>query len=193
MQERLTLQEALNVDSMEGLARFTLRMFKFTFAFELAGAALLTLRWSGEMGVGKAAYFGLFHAVSAFNNAGFSLFSDNLIGYRGDWLVNLVICGLIVLGGIGFVVLSEITTFRPGRRLSVHTRLVLTITAVLIVVGDRGHLLPRERQPRTLGPLRLLRALPRVVLPGGLAAHGRLQHDRHRRADASRRSSCSSS
>ncbi len=169
VKERLTLQESLNVDSMEGLARFTMRMFKFTFAFELAGAVLLALRWSPEMGAAKGAYFGLFHAVSAFNNAGFALFSDNLIGYRGDWLVNLVICGLIVTGGIGFVVLSEIAALRTGRRLSVHTRLVLTLTAVLIAVGTAAIFLLESGNPRTLGPLglseRFLASLFQAITP----------------------------
>lgn len=169
VQERLTLQEALNVDSMEGLVRFTLRIFKLTLACELIGAALLAIRWAGEMGVGKAAYFGLFHAVSAFNNAGFALFSDNLIRYRGDWLVNLVICSLIVIGGIGFVVLSELGALGRGRRLSVHTQLVLTMTALLIVGGTAALFLLEYRNPRTLAPLgtseRFLASLFQAISP----------------------------
>ena len=169
VQERLTLQEALNVDSMEGLARFTIRIFKLTLAVELLGAALLALRWTGEMGIGKAMYFGLFHAVSAFNNAGFALFSDSLIRYRADWLVNLVVSALIVVGGIGFVVLTELGALRRGRRLSVHSRLVLTMTALLIVLGTAGILLLEYRNPRTLGPLgpseRLLASWFQAVSP----------------------------
>jgi trk system potassium uptake protein len=160
VQERLTLQEALNVDSMEGLVRFTLRIFRLTLAFELVGAALLALRWSGELGFGKAAYFGLFHAVSAFNNAGFALFPDSLIRYRGDWLVNAVICILIIIGGIGFVVLTEVGSLRRGRRLSVHSRLVLTMTALLIVLGTAAIFVLEAGNPRTLGPL----GLPERVL-----------------------------
>jgi trk system potassium uptake protein TrkH len=160
VQERLTLQEALNVDSMEGLVRFTLRIFRLTLAFELAGAAVLALRWSGEMGIGKAAYFGIFHAVSAFNNAGFALFPDNLIRYRGDWVVNAVICTLIIVGGIGFVVLTELGALRRGRRLSVHSRLVLTMTALLVVLGAAAIFVLEIRNPRTLGPL----GLPERVL-----------------------------
>ena len=153
VQERLTLQEALNVQSMEGLIRFTLSIFKMTLAFELAGALVLALRWAGDMGFAKAAWFGLFHAVSAFNNAGFSLFSDNLMRFRGDWIVNLVICALIIIGGLGFVVLTEVGRRRPQRRLSVHTRLALTMTVILIVGGTVAIYALERGNPRTLGPL----------------------------------------
>jgi len=153
VQERLTLQEALNVHTMEGLIRFTLTVLKLTLVFELTGAAVLALGWMDTLGPGRAAYFGLFHAVSAFNNAGFSLFSDNLMGYRGDWLVNLVICGLVIVGGLGFVVLVELGRWRRGRRLSVHTRLVLTLTGLLVVGGTLVILLLEGRNPQTLGAL----------------------------------------
>jgi trk system potassium uptake protein TrkH len=151
--ERLTLQEALNVQSMEGLVRFGFTVLKLTLAFELTGALILTLSWAGEHGLGRAAWLGLFHAVSAFNNAGFSLFSDSLMGYRGDWLVNFVVTALIVCGGLGFVVLTEIGTLRRRRRLSTHTRLVLTLTAGLIVVATLTIFLIERRNPATLAPL----------------------------------------
>jgi trk system potassium uptake protein TrkH len=67
---------------MEGLARFTVTIFKMIVIFELVGAALLTARWTSEYGLARAAYYGMFHAVSAFNNAGFALFSDSLMRYR---------------------------------------------------------------------------------------------------------------
>lgn len=153
VQERLTLQEALSVQTMEGLIRFVLTVFKLTLTFELVGAALLTIAWTGEMGLLRAAYFGLFHSVSAFNNAGFSLFSDNLIRYRGDWLVNLVVSTLVICGGLGFVVLTELGRRRSGVRLSVHTRLVLTMSALLIALGTMAVFVLERVNPRTLGPL----------------------------------------
>ena len=79
---------------MEGLARFVLTVLKLTLAFEFTAAVILTARWTGEFGLGQAAYYGLFHAVSAFNNAGFALFSDSLMRFRGDWIVNLVVTTL---------------------------------------------------------------------------------------------------
>jgi trk system potassium uptake protein TrkH len=75
----------------------------------------------------------VFHAISAFNNAGFALFPDSLVRFRGDWVVSLVVTSLIICGGLGFVVLTEIGRVRHFRRFSTHTRLVVTVTAALIV------------------------------------------------------------
>jgi trk system potassium uptake protein TrkH len=154
LHERLTLQEALNVQTMEGLARFVLTVLKLTLAFELTGAAILTARWAGEYGIGQAAYYGVFHAISAFNNAGFALFSDSLIRFRGDWIVNLVVTTLVICGGLGFVVLTEVGRVRQYRRLSTHTRLILVLTVALIVVTTALIWLIEYNNPRTLQPLR---------------------------------------
>jgi len=153
MPERLTLQEALNVDTMEGLFRFSLTVLKLTLVFESAGALLLTARWAGEFGLARAAYLGVFHSVSAFNNAGFSLFSDSLMRFRGDWVVNLAITTLVICGGLGFVVLTEVGRVRRLRRLSVHTRLVLALSGALIVAATALIFLIERGNPRTLAPL----------------------------------------
>jgi trk system potassium uptake protein TrkH len=133
--ERSVLQESLNVDSREGLVRFALSVLAMTALFELTGTVILTLHWWGEMGLGHAAYFGLFHAVSAFNNAGFALLSDNLVRYRGDVIVNLVITGLVIAGGMGFFVLREMWHKRSFRALGLHTKLAVSLTAFLLALG----------------------------------------------------------
>jgi trk system potassium uptake protein TrkH len=153
LHDRLTLQEAMNVETREGLIPFVLTVFKLTLAFELAGAAVLAVWWLGEMGPARALYYGLFHAVSAFNNAGFALFSDSLIRYRADGVVNFVVGALVVCGGLGFVVLDELRHLRRGRRLSVHARLVLSLTAALIALATVVILALEWRNPRTLGVL----------------------------------------
>jgi trk system potassium uptake protein TrkH len=153
LQERLTLQEALNIHTREGLLRFAASVFRLTLAFELAGAAILAARWAPDMGLARAAYAGLFHAVSAFNNAGFALFSDNLMGFRGDLTVNLVITTLIICGGLGFLVLSELVRVRRGVVLSVHTKFVLAMTALLVAGGTLAIFLLERQNPRSLGPL----------------------------------------
>ena len=155
LHERLTLQEALNVQTMEGLARFVLTVLKLTVAFELTGAVILTARWASEHGVGRAAYYGVFHAVSAFNNAGFALFSDSLMRFRADWIVNLVVTTLVICGGLGFVVLTEIGRLRRYRRFSTHTRLVITLTTALIVAATALIWFIERNNPRTLEPLGL--------------------------------------
>ncbi len=153
MRERLALKQALNLDTMEGLVRFTLMVLRLTAAFELAGALVLTARWMGDFGFARAAYLGLFHAVSAFNNAGFSLFSTNLTAYRGDPVVTLTIAGLVICGGLGFLVLSELGRGRRWALLSVHTRLVLIVTACLLGVGTVAVFWLERANPATLGPL----------------------------------------
>ena len=153
LQERLTLKEALNIETMEGLVRFAVTVLKVTAVFELTGAAILTLQWWTEFPLPKAAYLGLFHAVSAFNNAGFSLFSTNLVAYRGDVVVNLTITSLIICGGLGFLVLSELGRIRRWSRLSVHSRLVLVVTAALITIGTGTIFVLERANAATLGGL----------------------------------------
>ena len=157
--ERLTLQEALNVQTMDGLIRFVVNVFKLTLAFEIIGALVLAARWMREMGLGRAIYFGLFHSVSAFNNAGFALFSDSLMGFRDDPIVNATIVTLIVCGGLGFIVLSELGRLRQTRRLSVHTRLVLAMSAALVIGTTLAIFALEHRNPRTIGDLALPQAL----------------------------------
>jgi len=108
-----------------------------TFLYEGAGALLLWARFAQDFPPGDALFKAVFHAVSAFNNAGFSLFSDNLVSYQGDPIVNLTVMGLIVAGGVGFIVHYELhmRLFGSQRRLSVHTKVVLIATGVLIVGG----------------------------------------------------------
>lgn len=160
LQERLTLQEALNVDSLEGIVRFARTVAATALVFEVFGAILLTARFAWDHSLGRAAYFGLFHAVSAFNNAGFSLFSENLMGYRGDPIVNLVVPLLIICGGVGFLVLKEIRTWLVGgdiirsfHRISVHSRVVLVLTIGLVTLSTVLLLLLERGNPRTLGGL----------------------------------------
>lgn len=157
--ERITLQEALNVQTMDGLIRFAMSVFKLTLAIEVIGALVLALRWMGEFGPGRALYFGLFHSVSAFNNAGFSLFSDSLMGFRDDPVVNATILTLIVCGGLGFVALTELGRVRRTRRLSVHTRLVLTVSAALVLGTTAAIFLLEFRNPLTIGNLAVPEAL----------------------------------
>ena len=155
MQERLTLADALNVTTMEGLLRFAGTVALLTFVLEGAGALIMSPRFVQDAGWLKGLWFGLFHAVSAFNNAGFTLFSDNLMGYRDDLTINLVITALVIAGGLGFFVLSEVLRLRRRTSIgmSVHAKLVLAITATLLVTGTLGILALEWSNPKTLGPL----------------------------------------
>jgi len=152
---RILIQEAMNQLSLEGMVRLIKKVIAVTVVVEGAGAILLALRWAGEMSFPKAAYYGMFHAVSAFCNAGFDLFgeSGSLTTYRGDIPVNLIITSLIIIGGLGFTVVAELLENPYGAKRSLHTRLVISTTVPLIAVGTIVVLLLEGGNPNTLAPL----------------------------------------
>ena len=135
--ERLILRENLNVLTLEGVVRFTRGVLLITLVIEGIAATVLFLRFSSDFPLLKALYLGVFHSISSFNNAGFALFSDNLMGYRGDIIVNIVIMANIILGGIGFIIFSDLYRYWKGeiQNLGLHTKLTLTATVLLIVGG----------------------------------------------------------
>lgn len=137
LRERLVMQQAINVATVGGIVRVFKYLLGFTFALEAAGAFILTLRWTPLLGLQKALWFGLFHSISAFNNAGFDLFGSfkSLTDFSADITVNLVVSSLIIIGGLGFYVSYEIYNYRKIRSLSIHTKVVLSTTAILIGVG----------------------------------------------------------
>lgn len=137
LRERLVIKEGLNVSSLEGLVRFTKRVLLTTFVIEGLAAMLLAIRFSYDFPVPRAVYLGVFHSITAFNNAGFSLFPDNMIRYRGDLSINMIIGGLIFLGGIGFIVFSDLYKYmkREILTLSLHTKLALITSGALILFG----------------------------------------------------------
>lgn len=155
LKDRLILQEAMNQSSMEGIVRLIRRVLLYSLIIEACGALILSIRWAFDMPIGRAIYYGVFHAVTMFNNAGFDLFGDfrSLTGYVYDPLVNVVVMFLIVSGGIGFIVLSDLIDFRKQRRLSLHSKVVLTMTATLLLVGFIVVLIFEFTNPRTLGSL----------------------------------------
>lgn len=159
LRERMMMMEVLNTLSMEGLVRFVKVIVAITLTVESVGALILAVRFSFDMDPLRALYFGLFHAVSAFNNAGFSLFSENfnLERYRTDPTVNLTISVLIVLGGIGFLVYRDILdNFRRVRfRLSTHTKLAVLVSLLLIIVGTIGIWVFEVQNEKTLAAMPL--------------------------------------
>jgi len=157
--ERLILQEALNQSSVAGIVRLIRRVILYSLVVEGTGALLLALRFSADMPFGQALFFGLFHGVSMFNNAGFDLFGpltgpfSSLTSYANDPLVNIVVMLLIVIGGIGFVVIADVNDYRVSRRLSLHTKVVLASTGLLIGIGALVIYVFEYTNPHTLQPL----------------------------------------
>lgn len=108
LKERLIIQEDLNQYKISGMVRLVQYLLGFTFAIEGIGASILFLRLSQDHDFLRAVYLSIFHAVSAFNNAGFDLFGNSLESFTGDITINFVIMALIILGGIGFGVMLEV-------------------------------------------------------------------------------------
>jgi trk system potassium uptake protein TrkH len=137
LKERLILQESLNQGSIEGLVRLVRKVILYALALETIGTLLFAARFMIDMSPRRALYHGLFHSISIFNNAGFDLSGDfrSLTGYSTDLYINVVSMVLIILGGFGFVVLADLFGIRKKRRFSLHTKVVLTVSAALIVFG----------------------------------------------------------
>jgi len=138
LRQRLLMQEALNKTSLEGIVGVFKTLLIVAFAFEFIAAAIIALHLHFQYAYSpiKALWYGLFHAVSAFNNAGFDLFGNfsSLTSFTADYFLNSVITLLIIAGGLGFVVLNELLSYRKNRKLSLHSRLILLVTAVLILI-----------------------------------------------------------
>lgn len=135
---RTLIREAMNLDSGKGLVRFVKSIFLTTVTFELAGALLSFLVFSRDFPLPKAIGVSLFHSVAAFNNSGFDILGGgtNLIPYQNDVLLNLTTCGLIIFGGIGFLVIREMVSVRfVWKKFSMHTRVVLFMSACLLAAG----------------------------------------------------------
>lgn len=126
-------------DKTQPLGHLLWAIFLLTLAFEGIGATILTFRFATDYPLLQAAFLGIFHAISAFCNAGFSLFSTNMVNYRADVVVNLTVVMLIVFGGIGFWVLFDFKNILKHKRkihsTTLHTRLVVYTSAVLIAIG----------------------------------------------------------
>ena len=138
IRQRLLIQESLNQDAPSGVVRIALDIIKYTLVIEFVFGTILAFYFYEmlEMG-GKALYWGYWHAISAFCNAGFDLLGDyaSLTAFRGNVVVNLVFMVLIILGGIGFTVIGDVVQKRRWRYFSLHTKIVLSVNTILLVVG----------------------------------------------------------
>lgn len=135
LKERLIIQEDLNQYQISGMVRLVQYLLGFTFAIEGTAAAILFLRFSQDYTFWRSIYLSIFHAVSAFNNAGFDLFGSSLEGFTGDITVNFVIMALIILGGIGFGVMMEAYNRIKFKKTTLQTKIVIVMTLVLLIFG----------------------------------------------------------
>lgn len=141
LRERGLMQESVNTLQIGGIIKLAHKIVKGTLIIEGIGALILAIRFSFQMGVGKGIYYGIFHSISAFCNAGFDLMGyqgeyNSLVNYAPDFVVNITIMLLVVIGGIGFIVWDDLT--RHGlkfKKYMLHTKIVLVSTAFLLLSG----------------------------------------------------------
>lgn len=150
---RIAVGDALNQTGQSDMRRLLRWLFGFTFVAEAIGTALLALHWVPELGWSRGWYVSFFHAVSAFNNAGFALAPDSLTAYVGNSLVIGVISLLFISGSIGFIVVADMMAKRHFREYSLHTKLMLVGTIVVNVVAMLVLLVLEFGNPATLGDL----------------------------------------
>lgn len=134
LRERLVMQEAMNTYSIQGLVKMVRYVLIFTVSVQFFGALLLSTQFVPEYGISKGIFYSIFHSISSFCNAGFDLFGTSLMGYSSNAVVILVISALIIIGGLGFTVLLEIYEFKGIKKLSLHSKLVI-ITSLILIVG----------------------------------------------------------
>ncbi|WP_404329695.1 TrkH family potassium uptake protein [Mesobacillus maritimus] len=137
LKERLLLQASWNNLTMGRIVLLVKEILLFTVIVQIAGAIILTIRFAKVWSLGKASYYGVFHAISNFNNAGFDLMGGfaGFTSYVSDPVVNITLMSLIICGGLGFIVLKELISYRVERQLSLHSKTVLSLSAGLILGG----------------------------------------------------------
>lgn len=156
--DRYIIKEALNLATIGGAVRFVKRMIYITLIVELIGMIPYLFVFIPEKGIVEGIYQSMFLSISAFNNAGFDLLgSTSLRAYSGNWIINITTMLLIFFGGLGFIVISELLTFKKPEKWSVYTKIVLTTSLSLIVFGGTLLFLIEIFNPQ--GALTILQAL----------------------------------
>lgn len=154
LRQRGLMQESVNALHISGMVKLTRFIIKWTLIMEGAGALLLSFRFVPQYGFWTGIYYSVFHAVSAFCNAGFDLMGhkapyDSFVSYQGDIYVNLILMALILIGGLGFLVWVDLKNHKFAfRKMELHTKIVLVMTILLIVIPavlfwliERNHIL----------------------------------------------------
>ena len=160
LKQRMVMAQALSLNDMEDVVRIQKLVLTGSLGIQALGALILLLRFWPEYGFGRALYWGVFHAVSAFCNAGFDVFGSitpgaSLMEFQSDPVVLLTLGALIVVGGLGFLVWQELASVRSFRKFSVYTKLVILTTLVLIFGGAVLICVLEWNNPGTLGPMKV--------------------------------------
>ncbi|SDJ09798.1 TrkH family potassium uptake protein [Salimicrobium halophilum] len=153
LKERLLVKQALNQNALGGIVLLVKRLFFFSITVEMIAVILLSLTWGPEMGWGQGIYASIFHSISAFNNAGFSIWGDSLSAYVQHPVITVVISFLFIIGGLGFTVVFDSWKTKEFHHLSLHTKIMLVGTLVLNIVSVFIIFILEMNNPSTLGQL----------------------------------------
>ena len=135
LKQRQLVSESLSLSAGEKVQDKVIRIVRFALICHLIGAILLSFVFIPQFGTGEGIYFSFFHSISAFNNAGFDLFGNSLIDYQSNPYIILVIAGLIMSGGLGFIVWEDLVNYRKTNKLKNYTKIVLITTISLWILG----------------------------------------------------------
>ena len=137
LRERLILQDAMNTFNIQGLVKMVKYVLVFTVSVQFFGALLFSTQFVPEYGLGKGIFYSIFHSISAFCNAGFDILGNfsSLTSYNSNAVVILVASALIIIGGLGFTVWSELYSSKSLKKVSLHSKMVILMTTVLVLGG----------------------------------------------------------
>lgn len=151
LRNRIMMAQSVGSESLDGVVKLVKHVLCITGIVELAGAAALSVRFVPQYGVLKGIWFGIFHSVSAFCNAGFDLTGSSMLTYKHDSLVLITLAALIIIGGLGFLVWEDILTKKSLKRLSMYSKVVLVTTAVCLALGTAVYFVLEYNNPETIG------------------------------------------
>ncbi|MEL7647803.1 MAG: TrkH family potassium uptake protein [Sedimentibacter sp.] len=155
LKTRVLIMEERSVDELQGVVRLTRNILLFTFLVEAAGAVFLSFVFIRDYGVVKGIAYAMFHSISAFCNAGFDLIGNSMINYVENPIVTFTLSFLIIIGGLGFYVVWDIYASKNLHMLTLHSKLVIIITAILLLAGTVVIFALEYKNPGTMGNLSL--------------------------------------
>lgn len=160
-EERELLKEERNLENNGGILWFLKKIILTVVIIEGTGALFLALRFAQDMEIKKAVYYGIFHSVSAFCNAGFSLFSTNLEKYAGSFVVTMTTAYLIIIGGIGFTVIDSIlfATRKKVKRFDLTSKVAILVSMILVILGTVLFLILEYNNRETIGEMSFLKKI----------------------------------
>lgn len=155
LKDRLLMQEEMNTTTIQGVVLLTRRVLFLTIGVELVGAIFLSMAFIKDYGTAKGIWFAVFHSISAFCNAGFDIIGNSLVDYVDSPIVNITIVGLVIIGGLGFYAIMDIVQKKRFNSYMLHTKLVLIISASLLVFGFITMFVFEYNNPATMGSLEI--------------------------------------